>query len=171
MNNPLLDPETRKAQQQALNRWSDSDLADLLGPVCLVLGRLLTRRIEQALAEAGLGLTPAQARAIVMLHFHGPVTQQTLATLTDVEPSTLVSTLDIMEREGLARRDHNPDDRRAHLVQLTPRGERRVPRLFALWNAVEEELVADLSEEQQAELRGQLLRLIRRLSTGDTPCG
>lgn len=154
----------------ALERWADSALADKLGPAFLVLGRLVKRRLEHALGAAGLGLTAAQARAIVMLYFHGPVTQQALAALTDVEPSTLVSTLDVMEREGLARRERNPDDRRAYLVRLTSRGERRVPRLFALWDEVETELVRDLDEDERAALRSQLHRLIEGLTKGEIPC-
>lgn len=157
--------------QEAAERLADSPLGEKLGPMCLVLGRLVTRRLEQALAEAGLGLTAAQARAIVMLHFHGPVTQQALASLTEVEPSTLVRTLDVMEREGLARRERSPSDRRAYLVHLTARGERRVPRLFALWDEVEADLVADLEAGDQRALREILGRLIERISRGEMPCG
>lgn len=170
-SDPVLHPEARSAERRALDRWADSALADKLGPTFMVLGKLLRRRIRLALAEAGLGLTAAQARAIVMLHFHGPVSQQTLAALTDVEPSTLVSTLDVMEREGLARRHRNPDDRRAYLVHLTTEGERRVPKLFALWDEVEAELVGDLTAEEQETLREQVLRLIGRLSPGEEPSG
>lgn len=172
---PDIDAPSGKSPEpiarEALDRMADSALADKLGPMFLVIGRLLTRRLDQALAEAGLGLTPAQARVIVMLHFHGPVTQQALATLTEVEPSTLVRTLDVMEREGLARRGPNPSDRRAYLVHLTERGERRVPRLFALWDRIEAELVGDLGEKNQRTLRGLLTRLIDGMCTGEMPCG
>jgi MarR family transcriptional regulator for hemolysin len=141
-----------------------------LGPAILCLGQLLRRRLEGALDEAGIGLTPSQARVTVMLHLHGPLSQQALAGHTDVEPSTLVSTLDVMERVGLARREQSPTDRRAHLVRLTPKGEKLIPRLFALWDEVEGDLVADLTADERAALLAELQRLIGRLSAGEAAC-
>ena len=151
-------------------RWADSELEGKLGPAILCLGQLLRRRLEGALSRAGIGLSPSQAKTIVMLHLHGPLAQQALASHTDVEPSTVVSTLDIMEREDLARREPNPADRRAHLVHLTPKGEDLVPRLFALWDTVEEELVGGMTEAERLGLQECLSRLIGRLSSGEPAC-
>lgn len=136
-----------------------------------MLGRLVTRRLERALVEEGLGLTPAQARILLALHFHGPLNQQSLAMHTDVDPSTLVSTLDVMERDGMAVRDKKPGDRRAHIVSLTERGERRVPRLFELWDAVEADLTRDMGAEKRKRMLSMVQQLIGRLHAGDPPCG
>lgn len=175
MNRPTNSGATARAEgiplEDACQRWEDSGLGEKLGPAFLLLGRLVQRRLEQALSSAGLGLTPAQARVVVMLHFHGPLSQQSLAAHTDVDPSTLVSTLDVMEREGYARREKNPEDRRAYLVRLTERGERQVPRLFALWDEVEERLLAPLGDEERSRLHDSLSRLIAELSEGETCCG
>lgn len=151
----------------AAERWEKSALADKLGHGFLLAGKLIQRRLELALAEAGLGLTQAQARAILVLHFVGAVSQQELAAHCEVEPSTLVSTLDVMEREGLARREPNPTDRRAYRVQLTPRGEAQVPRLFSLWEVVEEELSEALDPTERRELMRKLRRVVARLSVDD----
>lgn len=142
-----------------------------LGPALLFLGRLVQRRLERALVDEGLGMTPAQARILLALHFHGPLQQQSLALHTDVDPSTLVSTLDVMEREGMAVRDKKPGDRRAHLVSLTDRGERRVPRLFQLWDAVEEDLTRDLTAGDRKALLGMIQGRIGILYAGSPPCG
>lgn len=142
-----------------------------MGPAILFLGRLLGRRLERALVEEGLGITPAQARVLIALHFHGPLTQHALALHTDVDPSTMVPTLDVMEREGMAVREANPDDRRSYLVRLTARGERRVPRLFELWDGVEEELTRDMSASERKTLLRILQERIARLYEGDPPCG
>lgn len=138
-----------------------------LGPTILCLGRVFERRLVRALAHAGLGVTPAQARIVMKLHFQGPLSQQELATRTDVEPSTLVGTLDIMEREGLASREANPQDRRAHLVRLTEAGEALVPRLLGLIDLVEAEIVEVLTGRERARLQRSLERLIERLSAED----
>lgn len=141
-----------------------------LGPTILCLGRVFERRLTRALAQAGLGVTPAQARVVMKLHFQGPLSQQELASRTDVEPSTLVGTLDIMEREGLASREANPQDRRAHLVRLTEGGEALVPRLLGLIDLVEGEIVAVFPGRERERLRESLERLIERLSMGDETC-
>jgi MarR family transcriptional regulator for hemolysin len=151
--------------------WERSGLAEKISPGFLLLGRLVSRRLERALVEEGLGLTPAQARVLVALHFQGPLTQAALALQTGVDPSTLVSTLDIMEREGMAVREPSPGDRRAHLVTLTDLGEGRVPRLFELWDVVEEELTRDMSAGDRKSLLRMLRDLIGRLYAGDPPCG
>lgn len=153
-------------------RWADTGLGETLAPAALLLGRLVLRRLEHALVDAGLGLTPAQARAVGSLWLHGPTTQQELATHTEVEPSTIVRTLDVMERDGIARREKNPSDRRAYLVRLTARGERLVPRLVALWDEVERDLVEGMTPGEVAAARELVARMIDRLGSGDAPgCG
>src|SRR5688572_22311225 len=149
---------------QALERFRKAGLDGRLGPSFLCVGRLLERRLGRALGEAGLGVTFAQARTLVALHFHAPLTQQELATHIDVEPSTLVGTLDVMEREGLARREPSPNDRRAHLVQTTEKGEALMPRLFGLWGAIEQDLLNALSQREREQLQKSLARLIEHLS-------
>lgn len=151
--------------------WERSGLAGKIGPAILVLGKLVGRRLERALVEQGLDITPAQARILLTLHFHGPLNQQALALHTDVDPSTLVSTLDVMEREGIAVREPSPGDRRAHLVSLTARGERRVPRLFELWDAVEGDLTRDMSSNERKATTRAVQDLLGRLYAGDPPCG
>jgi MarR family transcriptional regulator for hemolysin len=151
--------------------WEASGLGGKISPSLLLLGRLVGRRLERALVEGGLGITPAQARVLIALHFQTPLTQAALALQTGVDPSTLVSTLDTMEREGMAVREPSPDDRRAHLVSLTPRGERRVPRLFDLWDVVEEELTRGMAAADRRSLIAMLKVLIERLYAGDPPCG
>src|SRR5687767_3568944 len=150
--------------------WKRSEMEGKLGPPLLFLGRLVGRRLERALVEEGFGFTPAQARILLALHFHGPLNQQSLALHTDVDPSTLVSTLDVMEREGMAIRDKKPGDRRAHLVSLTGRGESQVPRLFQLWDTVEEDLTRNMDETERKTLLGMVQQLIGRLHAGDPPC-
>lgn len=146
------------------------DLDGRLGPTILCLGRVFERRLMRALAQAGLGVTPAQARIVMKLHFQGPLSQQELALRIDVEPSTLVGTLDIMEREGLASREANPHDRRAHLVRLTDGGEALVPRLLGLIDVVEAEIEEAFPGPERARLQQSLERLIDRLSTGEETC-
>ena len=160
-------PNTGSTDARAIKRFHESGLDARLGPSLLCVGRLLDRRLVRALAGAGLGLTPSQARTLVTLHFHAPLSQQELALHIDVEPSTLVGILDVMEREDLARREPNPNDRRAHLVHTTDKGEALIPRLFGLWDSVEKDLLSVLPERERARLQKSLERLIDGLSSGE----
>jgi DNA-binding MarR family transcriptional regulator len=163
--------ELEKDRDRCDETWEASGLADKISLSLLLLGRLVGRRLERALVEEGLGITPAQARVLIALHFQGPLTQAALALQTGVDPSTLVSTLDVMERDGMAVREPSPGDRRAHLVSLTASGEDLVPRLFALWDAVEEELTRAMSATDRQSLTGMLQELMGTLYAGDPPCG
>lgn len=172
MNRPSFFPaDSSFTPEDVRARWADSELANRVGPPMLLAGRLLTRRIEHALAAAGLGLTPAQARTLVMLHIHGPSSQQALSVCTDVEPSTIVKTLDVLEREGLAVRDKNPDDRRAYRVRLTAAGQELIPRLFRLWDEIDAELFEILDPSERAALQLYLGRVIARLWSTGMLCG
>ncbi len=149
-------------------RWNDSGLEERLGPSLLCVARILERRLVRAMSEAGLDLTPAQARTLITLHFHAPLTQQELASRIDIEPSTLTGTLDVMEREGLARREPNPADRRAHLVTTTEKGEALVPRLFGLWDSVEGALHTALPERECKSFLKSLTKLTETLWEGES---
>lgn len=157
-------------KDRPIDRFRKSGLEHRLGPSLLCVGRLLERRLIRALGGAGLDLTPAQARLLVALHFHAPLTQQELAARIDIEPSTLVGTLDVMEREGLARRERSPNDRRAHLVHTTERGAALIPRLFGLWDVVEGQLLEALPERERSRMQKALDRLIEQLSIEEESC-
>lgn len=152
------------------SRAQAEDHGEPLGSTILCLGRVFERRLSRILAGTGLGVTPAQARIVMKLHFQGPLSQQELAARIEVEPSTIVGTLDVLEREGLATREPNPSDRRAHLVRLTEGGQALVPRLFGILEIVEDEFAEVLSGPERTRLQEMLRRLIERLSVGDETC-
>jgi hypothetical protein len=54
---------------------------------------------------------------------------------------------------------------------LTGRGERRVPRLFELWDTVEKDLIRDMSPTERKSLVRALQDMLGRLYGGDLPCG
>ncbi len=83
--------------------------------------RLYTERFEQR--ASGLGLTLPQCKALVYLADHEGISQVQLAELTDLEPMTLVRTLDCLESHGWLERRSDPADRDDiwHLVALTRR--------------------------------------------------
>jgi len=97
---------------------------ELSADLCWLLARasaLLNAESTAALRE--LGITPRQHYVLVTAR-SGEHTQTDLARTVGLDKTTLMVTLDELERTGLAERRPLPRDRRARLVALTPAGER-----------------------------------------------
>jgi DNA-binding MarR family transcriptional regulator len=83
------------------------------------VARLMRQEFDRHIGEAGLGLTPGEARTLSHAARAGTVRQSVLAEHMGVEAMTLSGYLDRLEARGLVRRIVDPADRRAKLVQLT----------------------------------------------------
>ncbi len=79
-------------------------------------------RALQARAS-GLGFSAGQFPILVELWEEDGLTQKQLLERVDVEQATMANTLSRMERDGLIERRPHPNDRRAQLVFLTPKGK------------------------------------------------
>jgi DNA-binding MarR family transcriptional regulator len=93
--------------------------------------RLHVERFEQRASV--LGLTLPQCKVLIYLADREGISQAQLAELTDLEPMTLVRTLDCLESHGLLERRNNPADRRARRLYLKPKGK---PLLDDIWHLV-----------------------------------
>src|SRR5579859_2953884 len=80
---------------------------------------VLATRMSAAFAE--VGITPREY--CVLAHaLGGQYTQIELATLSDLDKTTMLNTMDFLEREGYAERTPSPSDRRARIIAVTPAG-------------------------------------------------
>ncbi len=95
-------------------------------PAPRLLDRLLlvSHLFQQDMAREYAGTPLSEARMAVLwtVHHAGPVTQQTIAETLDLTPRTISSHVDALEASGHLLRTAHPNDRRAHLVALTPDG-------------------------------------------------
>lgn len=121
-------------------------------------GNTVTARLNPVLQKEH-GLTESQFGVLEALWHLGPMPQARLSEKLLVSGSNLTTVMDNLERGGLVRRDANPEDRRAHLVRLTPRGEALVASAFP---AHARRIVTLLGALTQVEQR-QLGRLCRKL--------
>jgi DNA-binding MarR family transcriptional regulator len=116
------------------------------------------RRLDGALAPLGLRPRGFWLLAIAGL---GNVSQQEIAGMCGLDPSSLVALLDGLESRGWLRRERNPRDRRIHWVQRTEAGDRLFARAVALAQRAEARQLAVLSAAQQR----QLVAAMRKLAT------
>ncbi|MFF8380466.1 MarR family winged helix-turn-helix transcriptional regulator [Streptomyces sp. NPDC015661] len=140
--------------------------SDRLGFLLSFRGELTGARIRAALGVAGLH--PRNAMTLMQLA-PGAMSQRDLAAAMEVDPSQLVAILNELEADGLAERRRDPADRRRHIVEITPAGAAALGRVDAAVGEAERELFGDLTEAEQAVLRGLLDRVV--VDPADHECG
>lgn len=96
-----------------------------LGLLFTSAGHAVDSELAAKLAE--LGTTP---RVICVLGkaLGQELTQSRLGELAGLDKTTMVVTMDELERSGLAERRPSPTDRRARIVAVTPAGEELLAR-------------------------------------------
>jgi MarR family transcriptional regulator for hemolysin len=121
-------------------------------------GRLYVERFEQR--AGALGLTLPQCKVVVYLADHEGVSQVQLAELTDLEPMTLVRTLDCLESHGWLERRNDPADRRARRLYLKAKGKSLVDDIWHLVDLARREAFTDIPWKH-ADLMIELLEKVR----------
>jgi DNA-binding MarR family transcriptional regulator len=125
----------------------------LLSRMGMVAQKHFSARLET------IGLTPRMWGALNVLEGAGPTTQHGLCKSTGMDPSSMVATIDELERQGLVERRAHPTDRRAHALHVTDTGRETLTRGRKIALAAQDELLAPLSAEEREQLRSLLLTL------------
>jgi DNA-binding MarR family transcriptional regulator len=120
--------------------------------------RLYTQRFEQR--AAALGLTLPQCRVLIYLANNEGISQAQLAELTDIEPMTLVRSLDSLESQGWLERRNDPTDRRARRLYLKAPGRPRVADIWNLVQLTQREAFAGIPKKQ-ADIMIEVLEKVR----------
>jgi DNA-binding MarR family transcriptional regulator len=140
----------------AMTPSADTAVAEYAGQLFFRLWRVSHTRTAEALDS--LGLTTAHFALLNVLGTHEGAIQQELGAAMGIDPSTMVSLIDQLEAEGLAKRRPRPTDRRAREVVITPKGRRVLEQARQLAMQVEDDVLRGLSGAE----RRQVLALLRR---------
>jgi DNA-binding MarR family transcriptional regulator len=133
---------------------------ELLSSASFLLKRLAWALKDRTLAAfEPTGLSPYHYAVLALLEEEPRETQVTIADALGYDRSQLVGWLDELEERGLIERRRDANDRRRHLVSMTPEGKRALRRLRAIVQAVDDEFFAPLAAEQRAALQALLLPL------------
>ena len=140
-----------------------------VGYVANHLARLLEKNLAQAIRP--LGLTPGQFPVLLALWERDGQSQKALVGITDVEQATMANTLARMERDGLIRREADPQDNRSRLVFLTEHARALEPEATAAAEAINERACAGLSPSERDLMLSAMRVLIATLSAKDGQTG
>jgi MarR family transcriptional regulator for hemolysin len=128
-----------------------------LGLYLTRVSRIVSRAFDDALAEAG-GSLPVWL-VLISLKSGQLASQRELADAIGIQGATLTHHLDTMESAGLVTRRRDPQNRRLHLVELTPAGDALFVRMRDAATAFDQRLRAGLSQPEAAQLEELLARL------------
>jgi MarR family transcriptional regulator, lower aerobic nicotinate degradation pathway regulator len=143
-------------------RGPQLEVAEFAGQLFFRLWRASNARTAQTLRS--VDLTPALFAVLNFLGARERAIQQQISSAMGIDPSTMVSLIDELERAGLAARRPHPADRRAREVVLTTKGRRVLQRARKMATQVENEVLQGLTPGE----RRQLLTLLRR-ALGSAP--
>jgi DNA-binding MarR family transcriptional regulator len=115
-------------------------------------------RLEERLA--GQGISSSTWSFLRRLWDEDGLTQKELADALGLTPSTAVSAIDNLERQGLVERRLNDTDRRKRHIFLSPTARNLVGTLRHQATAVNELAVTDLTPRESHEL----MRLLHKVS-------
>jgi len=128
------------------------------------VSRIASRAFDDALAAAG-GSLPVWL-VMISLKSGQLASQRELAGAVGVQGATLTHHLNTMESAGLVTRRRDPENRRLHLVELTPAGDALFLRLRDAAAAFDQQLRTGLSQDEASQLETLLTRLRDNASAG-----
>jgi DNA-binding MarR family transcriptional regulator len=128
--------------------------------LCWLLSRanhVLATKLTAALEELGL---PPRHHQVLVTALGGEHTQIELARIIGLDKTTMVVTVDELEAQGLAERRPSKTDRRARVIVVTKKGERRVLEANDVAARVTEEVLEVLPEPERRQFLDALGKLV-----------
>lgn len=135
---------------------TEPDLSFLLDHTSHVL------RTRMAVALAEIGLT-ARMHCVLVHALEEERTQIQLAEMGDMDKTTMVVTVDALEKAGLAERRPSSKDRRARVIVVTEQGAAVARESTRIVDQVHADALASLADAD----REALLRGLKLLAQGD----
>jgi DNA-binding MarR family transcriptional regulator len=122
---------------------------------------LALSRMGESVARAleGSGIHPGHMGILGALADCGGMSQRRLGEITQIEKSSVVLFVDALEAGGWLRRVRDPDDRRAHIVEMTQPGAARFAVLGVKMKQVQDAFLAPLDEAERERLVDLLIKV------------
>lgn len=133
---------------------------DALGFMMTEAARLLRTAFERRITEAGLDITPAEARTLIHVAAYEGSRQNIIAERMGVEPMTVCAYLDRLEKLNLIARSADPSDRRAKNVRTTDEADAMLASLRQQIHDIVDQAQANIDPQARAVFT-QSLKIMR----------
>lgn len=121
--------------------------------------KALNRRTDEQL----LGMRFKPYMTLGYIRDHPGTTQQEIESSLFMDANSVVLLLNELEAAHFSIRRRDPNDRRRHIVEITPAGRRALERADKAREGLEDEVLAPLSAEERNILRRLLERVLESL--------
>lgn len=115
--------------------------------------------VEQTARLEDLGIAP-RGYCVLRGALSGEFTQSEIGAAIGIDKTTMVVTMDLLEKTGLAERTPSKTDRRARVIAVTAKGRKKVAEAERVTKELHEEVLAELSEDQREILLGSLQKIL-----------
>jgi DNA-binding MarR family transcriptional regulator len=109
-----------RSQQFQVSKYNFSQS---YGRVLGVAYTAVYRQLAKHMKAKGLPITPDQFRVLTHLWQNDGCSQQDLATGSNRDRANVTRIIDILEREGIVKRNDHESDRRVYKISLTGKGK------------------------------------------------
>ncbi|WP_461215337.1 MarR family winged helix-turn-helix transcriptional regulator [Lacticaseibacillus sp. GG6-2] len=120
----------------------------------LIMIQQQRRMLERMSAK--VGVTPQQARVLSEIHQHPGIIQRELADAFQRRSASVSNLLHILERDGYIVRKVPEASGRTKQIFLTPKGQALVAGFTKDYDSIENQMVANLTPDEQEQLIGLL---------------
>jgi DNA-binding MarR family transcriptional regulator len=120
------------------------------------LGRVIYRRAT----EDVIGMRLKQLIALDHLRANDSCLQQGLGQMLMLDANNCVLLLNDLDEAGYVERRRDPQDRRRHIVEITPSGRRALEQAEAKLETLEDEVLANLDAGERSGLHALLVKAL-----------
>jgi DNA-binding MarR family transcriptional regulator len=107
-----------------------------------------------------LGVKLKEFVALLYLRESSRATQQRLAKTLMLDANSCVILLNGLEEGGLIARTRDPEDRRRHIVTITPKGQRALEKAERQIETVEDDVLGNLDRAERDQLHHLLAKAL-----------
>jgi DNA-binding MarR family transcriptional regulator len=126
----------------------------------VVLLTRLARSVYRHVDEDALGMKLKQYVMLSVVGESGGTTQRQLSEVMGIDANMVVLLLNALEDRGFALRERDRDDRRRHIVRITPSGRKALVRAERALESVTDEALGRLDGDERATLRHLLAKAL-----------
>jgi DNA-binding MarR family transcriptional regulator len=137
-------------------------LGDLLSFYARSVSIVLNRDYDRAIGKVALAHGTGKVSVLLMVHANPGIRPSVIAHFIDKDRSAMARLIDQMKRNGLIEQKVDAQERRAHELYLTPKGEKLVDEVRRIAQDQSDRFFSVLEEPDRADLLRILMTLYQR---------